>query len=123
MKMIEIAKSDDVKEGSLFAGSTANMKLLLTRVDGKVCAFLNKCPHMGLSMEKGKIDNGVITCPWHNSAFDVCTGENRDWCSGFLGKPMPGWTRKLIAMGRKPAPLSLVEVKEEGDAVLVKPEV
>lgn len=122
MEMIQVANISDIKEDTLFSVRAGKEKLLLTRVNGKLCAFENRCPHLGLPLEKGNIAQGVITCPWHNSSFDVQTGENMDWCTGVAGKPMPGWTRKLIAMGKKPRPLALREVKEEGGAVFVRAE-
>ena len=121
MTMIEVAKSQDITENAMHAVTAAGTKILLTRVEGRVCAFVNKCPHLGLSLEKGRIEGGVVTCPWHGSSFDVRSGENTDWCTGFVGKPMPGWTRKLIAMGKKPAPLNLVDAREEEGVVFVRP--
>lgn len=120
MKTIAVATSDDVQEGLLFPSNAGFTKLLLTRVDGKACAFINKCPHLGLSLERGKLENGVVTCPWHSSSFNVVTGENMDWCTGFVGNTMPAWTRKLIAMGKKPAGLVMLETEESHGAVCVK---
>lgn len=74
------------------------------------CVVSDRCPHLGLSLTKGPrktvYADGVITCPFHNSAFDVCSGENRDWTPGVVGIRVPAWSRKAIAMGRKPAPLT-----------------
>jgi nitrite reductase/ring-hydroxylating ferredoxin subunit len=60
-----------------------------------------------------------VQCPWHNSRFDLCTGENRDWTSGFAGRKMPRWSHRLIALGRKPAPLTTYRVEVEGEDVFV----
>jgi len=120
MEMIRVASSGDVHENTMCSVRAGKAKLLLTRVDGEVYAFANRCPHLGLPLEKGRLQQGVITCPWHNSSFDVRTGENVDWCTGVAGKTMPSWTRRLIAMGKTPRPLTLVEVKEEAGAVFVK---
>jgi nitrite reductase/ring-hydroxylating ferredoxin subunit len=42
----------------------------------------NRCPHLGFSLTRGpgglKYEDGVVQCPWHNSRFNVCTGENLD---------------------------------------------
>ena len=61
-----------------------------------------------------------MTCPWHNSRFDLCTGENLDWAPGFAGLDMPRWSRRAIALGRKPAPLTTYEVVVEGQDVYVE---
>ena len=57
----------------------------------------------------GKYEDGVVTCAWHNSRFDVCIGENLDWTPGIAGVRVPGWSRKLIALGKSPTPLTVIE--------------
>ncbi|WP_373482094.1 Rieske (2Fe-2S) protein [Acetobacterium sp.] len=55
-------------------------KILLTKVDGSYYAISNKCPHMGGSLYKGTLEDGVITCPRHGAKYDAKTGKG-------LGKP------------------------------------
>ena len=88
-----------------------------------VCVFLDKCPHAGLSLTKGPrgdYQDGIITCPWHNSKFDVCSGENLDWTPGFAGIKTPKWSRRVIAMGKSPAPLAIIEVTVADGEVQIK---
>ena len=88
-----------------------------------VCVVVDKCPHAGLSLSKGPrggYADGVITCPWHNSRFDMCSGENLDWTPGVAGVNVPRWSRKLIAMGKSPAPLDVLAVTiTDGEITLV----
>ncbi len=114
-----IAASSDVCEGQLLAVRVEGAKVLISRVNGRVHAVLDRCPHMGMSMAKGKVEGGVITCPWHNSRFDLCTGRNLDWVSGVMGVPMPQWTHKVIAMGKSPAPLTTLPCEERNGEVFV----
>ena len=109
---VRVAASGEIAEGQLFAVEVEGRKLLLSRVKGRPQAVIDRCPHMGMSLAKGRIENGVVTCPWHNSRFDLCTGRNLDWVSAFLGVPMPKWTHKAISMGKSPAPLAVVSVEE-----------
>jgi nitrite reductase/ring-hydroxylating ferredoxin subunit len=93
-------------------------------VDGTPYAARNRCPHLGLSLTKGpggtRFAEGQLVCPWHNSRFDFCTGENLDWAPGFAGRAMPRWSAKLIALGRKPAPLTTYDVVVDGEDVFVE---
>lgn len=120
MSFVEVARSEDVKENKAFAVKAGDTPLLLTRVGGKACAVSSKCPHLGLPLGKGKIENGTITCPFHGSSFDMCTGENKDWCNAVVGVPVPGWTSRLLSMGKKPRALPVFEAKEEGGKVFVR---
>lgn len=49
---------------------------LVTRAaEGRVCAIAARCSHLGGPLDEGERDGDVVTCPWHGSQFDVCTGE------------------------------------------------
>jgi nitrite reductase/ring-hydroxylating ferredoxin subunit/uncharacterized membrane protein len=49
---------------------------LLTRSsDGRICAIAATCSHLGGPLEEGEREGDVVTCPWHGSQFDVCTGD------------------------------------------------
>lgn len=34
------------------------------------------CPHSGGPLSEGKIENGVLECPWHQWQFDAATGKS-----------------------------------------------
>jgi len=118
-KKIQVAVPDQVTEGALLAVDADGLSVLLSRVDGKVHAVVNRCPHMGMKMSRGKICAGIIQCPWHGSRFDFCSGRNVDWVNSFAGIPMPRWTHKIIAMGKAPAGLTALTVEESEDAIVV----
>ena len=44
-------------------------------VDGQSRRFVAVCPHLGGPLDAGERDGDVVTCPWHGSQFDVCTGD------------------------------------------------
>ncbi|HEV8050229.1 MAG TPA: Rieske 2Fe-2S domain-containing protein [Thermoplasmata archaeon] len=35
------------------------------------------CTHVHGPLEQGKVDQGVVSCPWHGSEFDLATGAVR----------------------------------------------
>jgi len=43
-------------------------------VAGGFCATQAKCPHKQGPLNEGKLDGSTVTCPWHGSQFNVCTG-------------------------------------------------
>jgi nitrite reductase/ring-hydroxylating ferredoxin subunit len=43
-------------------------------VAGRLCATQAKCTHRQGPLSEGKLDGSTVTCPWHGSQFDVCTG-------------------------------------------------
>src|SRR6516165_8490996 len=41
---------------------------------GRVSALDNRCPHMGFPLERGSIEDGILTCHWHHARFDLESG-------------------------------------------------
>lgn len=119
MSKMEVAKSAQVIEGGVHVASAGGHSIALTRVAGAVRAFENKCPHLGLSLARGKIENGAITCPWHGSRFDICSGKNLDWVNSFVGIPMPRWSHSVISLGKSPAPVRTFDASEADGAIFV----
>jgi nitrite reductase/ring-hydroxylating ferredoxin subunit len=119
MAFTDVASAEDVREAASLVAKVGGVRLLLTRVQGKVYAVEDRCPHLGVSMARGSIDGSVLRCPWHGSTFDVCTGQNLDWIKSVAGVSVPQWSRALIGMGRRPAAVRTFEAREEEGRVLV----
>ncbi len=121
---IRIGQVQDFPAGQLTEIEVEGTKLLVGHDDEGLCAARNRCPHLGLSLTSGPggthYSDGVVTCAWHNSTFVVRSGENLDWVSGIAGRDVPRWSRRMIAAGRKPAPLTTYTVVVEGDEVFVE---
>ena len=41
---------------------------------GRVFALDNRCPHMGFPLERGSVEDGILTCHWHHARFDIESG-------------------------------------------------
>ena len=121
---VRIGSVADLADGQLHTIDAAGTSVIVGAVDGTVCAANDRCPHLGLSLSKGPggrhFANGTVTCPWHNSRFDLRTGDNMDWAPGFAGRQMPRWTRRLIAMGKAPSSLTTYPVTVEGEDVYIE---
>ncbi|MFU8815819.1 MAG: Rieske (2Fe-2S) protein [Pseudomonadales bacterium] len=48
----------------------------LVEVDQRLRAFPLRCPHWLGPLGAGRLDGGVVTCPWHGYRFDVASGDN-----------------------------------------------
>jgi len=61
---------DAVPPGSgLLVGDVA-----VFNVAGNFCAVHSKCTHRQGPLSESKLDGSTVTCPWHGSQFNVCTG-------------------------------------------------
>ena len=122
-RRVRVGNISDFADGELRAIDADGVSLVVGREGESLCAARNRCPHMGLPLSRGpggvRFDEGVVQCPWHNSSFELCSGKNLDWATGFAGRDLPRWTRKLVALGRTPTPLTTVPVVVEGEDVFV----
>jgi len=41
---------------------------------GRIFALDNRCPHMGFPLERGSVEDGILTCHWHHARFDLESG-------------------------------------------------
>lgn len=119
MMMLDIGPSAVAQTGSLTPVAAGCQRLLLTRIDGRPYAFSQACPHLGFSMARATLSGSTIMCPWHGSTFDCRTGENLDWVCAFAGVPMPRWSHAMIALGKKPSPMTTLQVEERAGRLFV----
>lgn len=50
-------------------------ELVLVKHDGRIFAMIAACSHLGGPLDKGKIVDGGIRCPWHRSIFALEDGR------------------------------------------------
>src|SRR5438270_3573853 len=48
--------------------------VLLVHEGGQVFALDNRCPHMGFPLDRGSIEDGILTCHWHHARFAAASG-------------------------------------------------
>jgi nitrite reductase/ring-hydroxylating ferredoxin subunit len=41
---------------------------------GHIFALDNRCPHMGFPLDRGSVEDGILTCHWHHARFDLASG-------------------------------------------------
>jgi nitrite reductase/ring-hydroxylating ferredoxin subunit len=55
--------------------------ILLVYDNGRVFALDNRCPHMGFPLDRGSIEDGILTCHWHHARFALASGCTFDQLS------------------------------------------
>ncbi len=50
-------------------------QVALFNVDGQLYAIGNRCSHANGPLAEGQVEGTVVTCPWHNSQFDLVSGK------------------------------------------------
>lgn len=71
---VQVLPDSNLVEGQS-RGVTANgVSVLLTRQNGQVFAIGDTCTHLGCSLAEGQVTGDIVTCPCHDSQFNVTTG-------------------------------------------------
>ncbi len=74
-KYVEVAKTSDVKKGTMKNMQVEGRDVLIANVDGKFYAMDDRCGHMNALLSMGRLTGSIITCPFHFAQFDVSTGK------------------------------------------------
>ena len=86
-----VADLADVPAGAASMVYFQGEQVALFNVDGKLYAIGNRCAHANGPLAEGKLDGTTVTCPWHNSQFDLCTGTP---VGGPAARPVPSYQVK-----------------------------
>jgi nitrite reductase/ring-hydroxylating ferredoxin subunit len=52
----------------------AHRPILVVEDRDRIFALDNRCPHMGFPLDRGSIEDGILTCHWHHARFDLASG-------------------------------------------------
>ena len=74
-KLIKVAETKDVSPGTANVVQVEDHSIALFNVAGTFHAIDNTCPHEGGPLGEGELSGEVVSCPWHNTAFNVTTGK------------------------------------------------
>jgi len=66
---------DVIPEGEIKVITVSDNEVLLSRFGEKVTCYQNSCAHMGMPLDMGSVENGVLTCPHHGFEFSLESGE------------------------------------------------
>ena len=89
--------------------------------DGEARAVSSRCRHQLADLSAGTVDaEGCLVCPWHQSRYDVRTGEMVEGPRGFLGYhgPTPGYTQLVRLLGSV-ARLRVRRARRSGEDVVL----
>jgi nitrite reductase/ring-hydroxylating ferredoxin subunit len=65
---------DELKQKGRLVVHGHHRPILVIYDRGRVFALDNRCPHMGFPLDRGSVDDGILTCHWHHARFDLASG-------------------------------------------------
>lgn len=71
----EVLTENQIRINEVLSGSALLVgNVAVFNVAGSFCATQAKCPHKQGPLNEGNLAGSTVTCPWHGSQFNVCTG-------------------------------------------------
>ncbi len=64
-----------LQEGRPIRATVNGVPVLLVRDGGEIRAIAEVCSHLGGPLSEGKIEGGIVQCPWHGSRFSLSDGS------------------------------------------------
>ena len=71
---VSVAKTSDIRPGRGKAFTFKGRRIAVFNDNGDFCALSNTCAHAMGSLGRGRVRNGVVSCPVHGYAYDTKTG-------------------------------------------------
>jgi 3-phenylpropionate/trans-cinnamate dioxygenase ferredoxin subunit len=85
---VDAAADDAIAEGGRWFARREGSDIAFFRVQGKLYALEDSCPHAGASLATGKIECTSVTCRAHGLRFDLATGCMRG-ADGLTARTFP----------------------------------
>jgi glycine betaine catabolism B len=72
---VKVAETRDIQPSQMKEVQVNGQNICVVNVEGKYYAIGSICTHEGGPLADGTLEGYEVECPWHNSKFDVRTGE------------------------------------------------
>jgi len=112
-EFIEAASVTGLKEGTMKKVMVRDHPILLAMVKGLYYAVDTLCPHLEGDLSEGTLRETTLTCPMHNSQFDVRDGHVIRWTD------QTGIRLTLASQTHPPRPLKHYPVRVDGEKILI----
>jgi nitrite reductase/ring-hydroxylating ferredoxin subunit len=71
---VEVCSIEELQADGNRVLSVEGRSVLVLLDQGRLYALDNRCPHMGFPLHRGTVKDGILTCHWHHSKFDLAGG-------------------------------------------------
>jgi chlorite dismutase len=83
---------DEVPEGTAAVVYFGGEQVAVFNAGGRIYAVSNRCSHANGPLAEGTLEGTTVTCPWHESQFDLATGKP---CGGPAVRPVPTYRVRI----------------------------
>jgi nitrite reductase/ring-hydroxylating ferredoxin subunit len=75
-EFVTVARADELAPGEIRRLTAGEDEIALARVGNEFYALQSACLHLKGPLGEGRLEDHLLTCPWHGWQYDVRTGKN-----------------------------------------------
>jgi nitrite reductase/ring-hydroxylating ferredoxin subunit len=73
---VTVARADELAPGEVRRVQAGEEEIALARIGDDFYAVQGACLHLEGPLGDGRLEDHVLTCPWHGWQYDIRTGKN-----------------------------------------------
>ena len=73
---VAVARADELAPGEVRRVQAGDEEIALARIGDEFYAVQGACLHLKGPLGDGRLEDHVLTCPWHGWQYDLRTGKN-----------------------------------------------
>ena len=77
VEFVPVARVEDIPAGTVRPVRAGEEDVALAHCNGGFYAVQGHCLHLQGPLGEGRLEEHVLSCPWHGWQYDVRTGENK----------------------------------------------
>lgn len=77
-RFVRAGRLDEIRAAGCRVVQAGGHTVALFAHGDEIYAVDNRCPHMGFPLDKGTVNEGILTCHWHHARFDLHSGGTFD---------------------------------------------
>ncbi len=113
-----IGSLPDVPAGTMKAAKVEGQPVIIANVEGALHVMAGRCGHMNTLLHQGRLEGKVLTCPLHESQYDVETGKVLQKAK--LGRPLRSRFDGAKLEDVPTVPRRTYDVRVEGEAIFAR---
>jgi nitrite reductase (NADH) small subunit len=75
-EFVRVARADELAPGEVRRVQAGEEEIALARIGDEFYAVQGACLHLEGPLGDGRLEDHVLTCPWHGWQYDLRTGRN-----------------------------------------------
>ena len=96
-RFIRAASLTDVPDDGCRVINLDGHVIALFKAHGRIFAVDNRCPHMGFPLDRGTLEDCILTCHWHHARFDLSSGGTFDqWADDVRVYPVKTFDGEIL---------------------------